>query len=194
MISLANAVVNHSGFRRGDRAWALHIRGVMLLRAGRYDEAIADFDESLGHDHWTTISAGNTYRFYMAHSRGVAKLLQGNDDDALADFDLAERIGEERGSPMYYPEIYYHRAVVKERLDDLPSAVADYTKAIALLERYGDPPPIYSAVQRPESGQERVIRDKMGDVGYELPIDGLRAIRDRLQQTLEERGGRAATL
>jgi len=181
MIALANAVVDDSNYRRGGRAWALDIRGGILLAAGRYEEAIADYDESLENDHWTTNRAGYVYRFYMAHSRGVAKMLLGDDIAALADFDLAACIEEERGEPMYYPALFYHRAVVKERLGDVQGAVTDYSKAIALLERYGDPPPIYSAVQRPESGQERVI-DKRGngDVGYELPLDGLKTIRDHL--------------
>jgi len=182
MIGLANAVVNHSGYRHGGRAWALNIRGGILLGAGRYDEAIADYDESLGNDIWATNRAGYVYRFYIAHSRGVARMFQGDDAAALADFDLAERFEEEYGSPMYYPELFYHRAVVKERSGDVQGAVADYSKAIALLERYGDPPPVYSAIQRPESGRERVINEHgNGEIGYELPLDGLKTIRDNLQ-------------
>ncbi|MCL2624844.1 MAG: hypothetical protein FWD31_14365, partial [Planctomycetaceae bacterium] len=188
MIGLANAIVHHSNSQR-DRTWALHIRGEMLLRAGRYDEAIVDFDESLESDIWSQSPAGNTFRFYMAYYRGVARLLQGDDAAALADFDLAERIGEDRGSPIYFPELFYHRAVAKERLGDLPGAVADYSRVIENLEILASPPnhgrfgesAIYSAIQRPESANERTLSDvRSGDLGYKITLDGLRTIRDRL--------------
>jgi RNA polymerase sigma factor (sigma-70 family) len=179
MIVLADAMVNRSDPQSPEYVSALGLRGELLLRQRRYDEAIADFDTVLDHGFW--IGGGDVWRFYATYHCGLVRLLKGDNVTAIADFDLAHKIPDVGN---YYTELSYHQAVAMERLGDMQGAVEYYSHAIELLERYGTPPPVCSAIQRPESGTERKA-DRHGDAGYEIPLDGLKAIRDKLVAELE---------
>ncbi|MCL2348862.1 MAG: sigma-70 family RNA polymerase sigma factor [Planctomycetaceae bacterium] len=187
MIALADVVQNwsdsqdmnlHASLRSYYHQLAAGTRAEMLLRLGKYDEAIADYDEILKHD---VKNSGSERRdtWYQRHYtcyRGLARLLKGDYAAAIADFDFA------LSEPALYggATAFYYRAVAKEKLGDLPGAMTDYSKAIEDLERFAEPPPIYSAIQRPESEKERTIGD-WRNVGYKITLDGLKTIRDHLQ-------------
>jgi len=163
--------------------FALSTRAEMLFRLGRYDEAIAEFDKILELDH-VKMDSGFLERNYTFR-RGVARLLKGDITAAIEGFDFAVGNPDSEGYNCSYYEdalVFYHRAVAKEKLGDLPGATADYSRTIENLERYAEPPSIQSAVPRPESEKDRTIKDwRAGDVGYKITLDGLKTIRDHLQ-------------
>ena len=164
---------------------ASNSRSRLLLQLGRYDEAIAGYDELLNSHSWSSPLLLSSYEFRFTSFRGMAKLLKGDYDAAIADFDLAEKYCKIDGPVYNYAVFFYHRAVAKEKKGDLPGALADYSKAIGLLERFAEPDPIWSAISRPESSSERTLSLSKDFVGYEISFDGLKTIRENLQQSLE---------
>jgi tetratricopeptide (TPR) repeat protein len=106
-----------------DRAGTFVNRGVIRLRAQRFNEAITDFDTAL------------EYRADMAEAfvnRGAARIGMHRFAESLADFNKALALGVPE------PEkAYYNRALAYEWLDDPKSAYLDYKKAQALAPGWG---------------------------------------------------------
>ena len=116
-------------------------------------------------------------------------MLHGDDAAAIEDFDFA--VDNPDFKVLYNSTpVIDHRGVAKEKSGDLPGAVADDSRVIENLEILASPPnhgrfgeaAIHSAIQRPESANERTLSDvRSGDLGYKIPLDGLKTIRDQLQ-------------
>jgi Flp pilus assembly protein TadD/cell division septation protein DedD len=92
-------------------------RGLKLIGAQRYDEAIKAFS--------TAIEI--IPRDYQAYNyRGVAWALKGNYDKAIADYDKALEIRPR------YAEAYNNRGFARTQHGDLPNALNDYARALEI--------------------------------------------------------------
>ncbi|MBC7802981.1 MAG: tetratricopeptide repeat protein [Candidatus Parcubacteria bacterium] len=98
-----------------DRAW--RNRGVALYRAGRYPEALADFNQALKLD-------GRSALAWM--TRGTIYMRAGRNDEARADFDRALELDPR------HAEALARRCVVFMRLQRLNAALADCVAAAEL--------------------------------------------------------------
>jgi tetratricopeptide (TPR) repeat protein len=93
-------------------------RGVVRVAMGRYEEAIADYDDAMAR------APGNA-EVYM--DRGLAYSRQGRYDQARADFDHALALGM-AGAHL----AYFNRAVAQEKSGNLRAAYLDYRQALTL--------------------------------------------------------------
>jgi Tfp pilus assembly protein PilF len=98
---------------------ALITRGVIHMKSGRLDEAIADFDRS--------IAADPSYARAF-HMRGLARDAKGEVEAALTDFDRAIELNPEYGAAYYSRSALY----AKEGKEDL--AVEDVAMVTHLTD------------------------------------------------------------
>lgn len=98
---------------------ALVMRGMMLLKGGRRDAAIADLDRALRRDRW---SRSASFAFAL---RGAAYFGNGRLDEAIADFDAAIRLDK------HYAMSRYGRGLARLRKGDAAGAAADIAAAKA---------------------------------------------------------------
>jgi tetratricopeptide (TPR) repeat protein len=89
-------------------------RGVAALTRGAYDQAIADFTETLK-------LTPNRVEAY--HNRGEAYRLKGDYEQALADYNRALTINPN------YAKAYYARGIVYSNMGEYDKALADFTQA-----------------------------------------------------------------
>jgi tetratricopeptide (TPR) repeat protein len=92
-------------------------RGLAKYDRGRFDEALAEYDEAIRIDASITLALTN---------RGVVKHALGRYDDAIADFDAALRL-----DPAYAPA-YGNRGNTKHAKGLNAEAIADYDRMILL--------------------------------------------------------------
>lgn len=96
---------------------AYNIRGAALGKAGRYDDAIADFNRAL------QINP----RFAQAYAnRGLVYRLKDDDANAVADYNRALQVNPE------YANAYVRRGNVYRRQNQLALALEDYNRAIKI--------------------------------------------------------------
>lgn len=107
-----------------DRVATLVNRGVILNRAGRYDDAIRDFDAALARD-------GATPEAYL--NRGNSLLLQNKPDAAIADYQSALANGLEEAHIAWHNIglAYYAKA-------DLVKAREAFRKALEIMPGFKD--------------------------------------------------------
>jgi len=105
---------------------ASHVnRGILSLRIGNIDAAMADFDRAMALDP----DQPETYL-----NRGSALLRRDQAQPALTMFDLALAKRTKR------PELaHYARAIAHESLGNVRAAYADYQRASELAPRWADP-------------------------------------------------------
>ncbi len=109
---------------RRDRA-ATHINmGIILLHSGQYEDALASFDEA------EALNIGR--RGALAVNRSSALIRLGRFDDALVQTGIAIEADEAN-----IADAWFNRAMVLERLGDLPGAYQALSRA--LEERPGWP-------------------------------------------------------
>jgi tetratricopeptide (TPR) repeat protein len=134
-----------------------HLRGVAFLAHQKYDNAIADFTESLRK---TPRNAG------ALNNRGQASYLLGNYRDAIKDYSAATLIDpknflvlnnralsyiETEEYPLAladlqaalklvpeYPEALNNRGIVHQKMNKLDEAIADFTAALKIDPKYVD--------------------------------------------------------
>jgi tetratricopeptide (TPR) repeat protein len=99
----------------------LYERGLELCRTGKYPEAVAVFSEA--------ISAA-PYWAELYYRRGLAYYDSGNPYDAVSDYGKAMELDSGRTE---YP---YARAIVRLSLKNIPGAMADVDRSIALQRDY----------------------------------------------------------
>ncbi|MBM4293785.1 MAG: tetratricopeptide repeat protein [Deltaproteobacteria bacterium] len=92
-------------------------RGLELCNAGKFDQAIQEFDMALKLK--PNDAAIITYR-------GVAKYAKGQNDAALQDFEQAIKLDPKHG------KAYYQRGMIYEKKENYEKAVADIKQAKSL--------------------------------------------------------------
>jgi tetratricopeptide (TPR) repeat protein len=135
---------------------SLVLQGDALSKLGKVDEALAAYDDALGHDP-TNATALNNRAYYLAQikkdleraakdiagaidlsgeepayvdTRGFVAYMRGDLKSALADFNKALKGSEEQGAdPEFYAEIYYHRGLAHKKLGEPDLAKQDFDKA-----------------------------------------------------------------
>jgi tetratricopeptide (TPR) repeat protein len=138
-------------------------RGVALLDAKQYDQAIREFDEGIRLD-------PNSPSLFTA--RGLAWFGMGNVDRALADFDEAIRLDPR------YARAYYERGSLRRTMGQLDAALRDLDEAVRLDPEY--PPAL---------NNRGIARHKAGDSARAI-ADFDEAIRldPKFTDALENRG------
>ena len=125
-IARCNDALEREGLGRYDTV-ATHVnRGILKMRLGRIDEAVADFDRALAID-------PDQAEAYL--NKGMAKLRR--DDgwaEALPLFDQA--LEKETSRPAV---AYYGRAVAHELGGNIRQAYLDYRQASVLAPKWRDP-------------------------------------------------------
>ena len=101
-----------------ENALAYLNRGEDLLREGKYDEAISEFDRALA------INKGLTNAYFY---RGTAYGLMGEWDKSLADLSEAISI-----SPNSDATVYYNRGIIYFQKNELDKSIADFTSALGI--------------------------------------------------------------
>jgi tetratricopeptide (TPR) repeat protein len=96
-------------------------KGVALLEAKKYDEAIAEFDECIRLDPSFAAAFNN---------RGFAKWKKGDLDGAVADYNEAIHLNPN------YALAFNNRGGAKDDKGDFDGAIADYNKAIEINPKY----------------------------------------------------------
>jgi tetratricopeptide (TPR) repeat protein len=109
-----------------DRVATFVNRGILKLRLGRTDSAIADFDSAIGLD-------ANEAEAYLNKGMAILHREQGW-EQALSLFDTA--IGKRTRRPEL---AYYGRAVANEMGGRIAAAYRDYRQASALAPNWDDP-------------------------------------------------------
>ena len=108
-----------------DRAGTYVNRGIMKLRRGNWQAALADFD------------VGAKYKPDLGEiyvNRGAALIGDHKYAEGMADLNKGLELGVEE------PEkAYYNRAIAKEALDDVKGAYFDYLKALELSPGWDAP-------------------------------------------------------
>jgi len=98
-------------------------RGNYYMKAGRVDEALADYDEAL---------ALNPYSGATWFNKGLLLAQLGRDDSAIACFDRVLELTPTE------PEAMNNRGGMKYRKGDLAGAVADFSRAVELNPKHRD--------------------------------------------------------
>ncbi|MBY0588284.1 tetratricopeptide repeat protein [bacterium] len=138
---------------------SLVLQGDALSKLGKTDEALAAYDDALGHDP-TNATALNNRAYFLANlnkdldraakdiagaidlsgeepayvdTRGFVAYMRGDFKGALADFNKALKGADEEGAEQeFYAEIYYHRGLVHKQLGEPELSKEDFEKAKAL--------------------------------------------------------------
>ena len=97
-------------------------RGQAYFQLGKNQKALEDFNKSIELDSKCSENA-----YFL---RGTLWYLKQDYDKALSDFDEALRMNHQ------FAEVYYHRSLVHERIEEITKAIADMKKYIHL--RPGD--------------------------------------------------------
>ncbi len=92
--------------------------GFGYIKAGDYDQAIADFDHAIRIAHTLLVDACN--------GRGNAYIGKGDYDNAIADFDRAIFLSPNDVSG------YYNRGIAHGQKGDYDSAIADFDSVISI--------------------------------------------------------------
>jgi tetratricopeptide (TPR) repeat protein len=120
-----NQALSEEGLSLSDTA-ATHVnRGVLLLRRGNLDAAIADFDRALSVD-------PEQPEAYL--NKGMATLKKSGWQQAMPLFDTA--LQKHTRKPEY---AYYGRAIAHELAGDAKSAYLDYRQASVLAPNWAQP-------------------------------------------------------
>ena len=146
---------------------SLVLQGDALSKLGKVDEALAAYDDALGHDP-TNATALNNRAYYLAQikkdldraakdiegaidlageepayidTRGFVAYMRGNFKDALSDFNKALEGAEGEGAdPEFYAEIYFHRGLVYRKLGEPELSQQDFDKAKELGFQWTEEP------------------------------------------------------
>jgi tetratricopeptide (TPR) repeat protein len=100
--------------------------GGSALMRGRYDQAVAAYDQALQEQDLPAPRKADIH-----NDRGVAKWRMARREEALADFDKAIELAPE------HPMLYNNRGNVLLDLGRAEEAVAEFTRAISLAPGYG---------------------------------------------------------
>lgn len=103
---------------RDKRIATLVNRGILYMRDGQYDRALADYDLAINMDP----ENGAAYI-----NKGAALIFKGEHDEALIALNLAIQLNAKD-----LHAAYYNRALAREQLGDLTSAYFDLQKALEL--------------------------------------------------------------
>lgn len=136
-LRVCDTALSEEGLTRGDRV-ATHVnRGILRLRRGQIDLAIADFDRAMALD-------PDQPEAYL--NKGAAMIKQRNPGAALGLFTMAIERNTSR------PELaHYGRAIANEALGNARQAYRDYRRASELDPDWAEP--------RAELSRFRVVRD-----------------------------------
>ncbi len=104
-------------------AFAHDMRGLMLLKEGRVENALDEFTEAIETDPNMVIAY---------HNRAIAYRLMNNDDAAMADLNMALSIRQD------LEKVYYSRALLKKEVGNLQGALQDYDRAIRINDEFED--------------------------------------------------------
>ena len=100
--------------------------GSSALLRGRYDQAVAAYDQALQEPDLPAPRQADLY-----NDRGVAKWRMAKREDALADFNKAIELSPE------YAMLYNNRGNVLFDMGRAEEAIAEFTQAISLAPAYG---------------------------------------------------------
>ena len=103
---------------RGNRAATYVNRGVLRMRAGKYDQALADYNDAIGLEP----ELGAAYL-----NKGAALIYQKDFQGAIAPLDRAIAL---ESADLF--AAHYNRAIARENTGDVPGAYADFQKSLAL--------------------------------------------------------------
>jgi Flp pilus assembly protein TadD len=98
---------------------AVLLRGEIFNKLGSYDDAIADFDKTL---------AWNPFDCWVYAQRGLAREKKGDVAGAFNDYNNGITTCPD------YPELYLHRGDLYNGQSKIDQALADYSKAIDLVD------------------------------------------------------------
>ena len=125
-LSRCNEALDREGLSRYDTVATYVNRGILRMRVGRLDEAIADFDRAIA------IDPGEAEAYL---NKGMAKLQRDNGwAEAVPLFN--EALEKETSRPAI---AYYGRAVAHELGGNVRQAYLDYRQASALAPKWRDP-------------------------------------------------------
>ena len=116
-IPACSKLLKRPGLSGNDRAQVHARRGILLLRNGRIEEALADGIRAIDADRKF---AGGYY------TRGLASVAQNELDRAMADFNRAAEVNPK------FAWAYYGRGGVHRRLGNYDKAISEYGLALAL--------------------------------------------------------------
>jgi len=129
-----------------------YYRGIVYLKMGKYEEAFQDMNKAVNLSPEISITYIGRARLYIVTSkfqkaledlnksieldskcsenayflRGTLWYLKQDYDKALSDFDEALRMNHQ------FAEVYYHRSLAHERIEEITKAIADMKKYIQL--------------------------------------------------------------
>ncbi len=162
---------------------ALQIRAMQYLQLGKFNEAIADFDELYNIYNVPAYKDRNqeflaNYRAY----RGAARLAVGDCRLAIADCTWAIEHPNRLWVGRNLVDVYYNRGYAHEKLGETAAAIADYDEAIRVLEQqpHREWKRIYSVAVRPEFDDEARRSTQPYRPGFRISQDELKKIRDGL--------------
>jgi tetratricopeptide (TPR) repeat protein len=108
---------SYEDYARRLLGWTYNRRGELRERAGKGQEALADFEAAVKCN-------GNSWR--ALHNRGVSHASQGRIREALADFNRTIELNKN------FSNAYFNRGELKTAQADLAGAIHDYTAALQL--------------------------------------------------------------
>ena len=105
-------------------AEAYNNRGIVYRKQGKYDLAIADYNES--------IRLNNPKLWLPYNNRGIAYNNQGKYDLAIADYNQAIQLNPK------YAAAYYNRGLTYKAKRNIEKAISDFEKAADLYKQQGN--------------------------------------------------------
>lgn len=153
-----NTCIQRQSLSLAELAYTLSLRGDLLRKLGRFEEAIADYDQAIAISPENAVFYNNRGNIWAEHGRvdlafsdlgraleldpensvflnNRGRLLQrdGKHIEAIADFDRAIILSPD------FAMIYHNRAQSREALDEVELALEDYDRAIARSDVLGFP-------------------------------------------------------
>jgi tetratricopeptide (TPR) repeat protein len=117
-IATCSRAINTQSMTRANRAATYINRGVLMMRAGRYDSALTDYDRAKNID-------ADTGAVYL--NTGAAHIYMKDYDLALPALDKAIELDSQ---DLF--AAYYNRGLVKEYTGDVTGAYYDFKKSLEL--------------------------------------------------------------